>query len=137
MGNGDTLGNEEELRSSNGRFRLRLQEDGNLVLYCGVDDSNPVWASRTYNKGRPPYRLVVQADNRLCLYSGDNSCVWASGTFQAGTGKAWCELLDNGNFVLYDGDAKKNPLWCTATEGGVKAPEEYQGAGALWQNIHD
>ena len=54
------------------------------MLYCGVDDSNPVWTSRTYNKGRPPYRLVVQADNRLCLYSGDNNCVWASGTLKVG-----------------------------------------------------
>lgn len=43
MGNGDTLEVEEELRSTNGKFNLRMQEDGNLVLYC---ESEPIWATR-------------------------------------------------------------------------------------------
>ena len=85
--------------------------------------------SRTDSAGAPPYKLLMQEDNQLCVYDADMECVWCTGTWQAGSGKAWCELLDNGNFVLYDGDAKKNPLWCTETEGGERAPEEYHGEG--------
>ena len=43
MGNGDTLEMGEELRSDNDRFNLRMQEDGNLVLYC---EGTPIWATR-------------------------------------------------------------------------------------------
>ena len=126
MGNGDTLEMGEQLISTNRKFNLRMQDDGNLVLYC---EDTPIWATRTNQKGSPPYKLVMQEDNQLCINDGDNTCIWCTGTWKAGTGKAWCELLDNGNFFLYDGNAKKNPLWCTETEGGKRAPEEYHGEG--------
>ena len=43
MGNGDTLEMGEELRSTMGKFNLKMQEDGNLVLYC---EGTPIWATR-------------------------------------------------------------------------------------------
>ena len=46
MGNGDTLENGEELRSTNDKFHLKMQEDGNLVLYS---ESEPIWATRVAN----------------------------------------------------------------------------------------
>ena len=46
MGNGDTLENGEELRSTNDKFHLKMQEDGNLVLYS---ETEPIWATRVAN----------------------------------------------------------------------------------------
>ena len=43
MGNGDILECGEELRSDNDKFNLRMQDDGNLVLYC---EGVPIWATR-------------------------------------------------------------------------------------------
>jgi len=55
-----------------------MQEDGNLVLY-GLQ-GKPWWASETWKKGQPPYRLVMQNDANLVLYDNYNNPTWASNT---------------------------------------------------------
>ena len=116
----------KELRSRNGWFRLCMQDDGNLVLYSGTE---PIWSSRTHIKGQAPYRLTINEDNQLCIYDASGEVTWASGTSNKGAPGAWAKLRNNGNFVLYDGNGKMNPLWCTGTYGGRKALECYQGSG--------
>ena len=116
----------KELRSCNGWFRLCMQDDGNLVLYSGTE---PIWSSRTHIKGQPPYKLTANDDNQLCIYDASGEVTWASDTSNEGAPGAWAKLRNNGNFVLYDGNGKMNTLWCTATYGGRKALECYQGCG--------
>lgn len=58
-----------------------IQIDGNFVLY---DKNNyPYWATNTYNKGAGPYRLTMQKDRNLVLYSNYNNriaALWNSKT---------------------------------------------------------
>jgi LysM repeat protein len=58
-----------------GAARLKVQEDGNAVLY--TQDNAPVWASQTAGKGGD--KLVVQDDRNVVLYAGGTS-VWSTGT---------------------------------------------------------
>ena len=122
----DSLLSGQELRSRNGRFRLCMQDDGNLVLYSGT---HPIWSSRTHIKGQPPYRLVIQEDNQLCILDNFGEVTWASDTPNEGAPGARAKLGNNGNFILYDGNGKTSPLWCTGTDGGRKALESHQGSG--------
>lgn len=60
-------------------FQLKMQRDGNLVLY-GADDK-PIWASLTHgalNSGSRD-RLVLQDDRNLVVYRGRDAR-WASGS---------------------------------------------------------
>jgi len=47
-----------------------MQNDGNFVLYDGSHTA--IWASNTYQKGRPPYRLIMQDDRNLVIYDANN-----------------------------------------------------------------
>ena len=78
--------NGQMLRSSNGKFTLCMQEDGNLVVYR---DSSPIWASRTHNKGCKPFRLEMQKDNNLCIYDGTGERTWAALSYE--------QVLQNAN----------------------------------------
>jgi len=123
---GHTLGNLQELTSANGKFRLCMQDNGNLVLYSAQE---PIWSSRTQNKGQPPFRLIMQRDNQLCIYDGSGLPTWKSQTRAEGASGGCAKLRNSGSFVIYDGDGMSNPLWCTRTDGGVKASEVHQGSG--------
>ena len=88
---GGVLGDGQELKSINGEYTLRMQEDGNLVVYL---NSNPVlliWESRTDNVGSHPHRLELQQDNNLCIY-GRGKCTWSSQTSGLGKPGAWVTL---------------------------------------------
>jgi len=90
--------------SCDGRFELRMQGDGNLVLY---QDSAAIWASGTFGNfhmmhlqsdgnivitqlgtpvwstgthGNPGARLRIQNDGNLVLYSTAGAVLWQSGT---------------------------------------------------------
>ncbi|KIU16854.1 LysM peptidoglycan-binding domain-containing protein [Mycolicibacterium llatzerense] len=68
-----------------------------------------VGQSLTSNNGA--YRLVLQDDGNLVLYTGEQS-VWATGTNGQGVQRA--EVQDDGNFVLYTAD---KPVWASDTKG--------------------
>jgi hypothetical protein len=106
---GDTLQVDESLESPNGQFSLRLQEDGNLVLYS--QDSQPLWASGT--DGQDVSTATMQDDGNLVLYSSGGDAVWAANTF--GNDRAYLVLQDDGNLVIYS--AAGAPLWATNTSG--------------------
>ncbi len=91
----------ESLESPNGRFKLVLQADGNLVLY---DKDKALWSSGT--NGKDAKKLVMQNDGNLVLY-GPNGPVWASNT--SGNRGAYLVLQDDGNLVIY------KAVWSTGT----------------------
>ena len=115
--NGATLQQGQELKSPNGQFALKMQNDGNLVLYKHGRDA--IWSSGTYRKGGPPYKVVMQTDNNLVLYDGWSRALWSSGTHNGHHGLAVAILQDDGNFVVYgnhDSDGHgRNAKWSTNT----------------------
>lgn len=86
---------------------LRLQPDGNLVLYSNF--SNPVWNSgtSTITAGR----LIMQADGNLVLYKNDGTPAWHSNTY--GNPGARLEMQTDGNMVVYT--SGNTPVWASNT----------------------
>ena len=116
--NKEVLQNNQDVVSRNGRYHLRMQSDGNLVLY---QKDRPLWASNTKGKGVGPFRLVVQSDNNLVVYDNNAKVVWANNVYIGNDGQHWdkqgfASLKDDGNFVVYDG--ANELMWETATNGG-------------------
>jgi hypothetical protein len=62
---GESLGIDQKLTSSNGKYTLIMQGDGNLVLYA--ESNTPVWATRTQDSGA--VRASLQDDGNLVLYT--------------------------------------------------------------------
>jgi len=98
----------DQLVSNNGRVRLVMQGDGNLVLYR-TDDGRALWASNTAQS--PVNHTIMQGDGNLVAYSVDGHPYWATGT--KGHPGAWVVLQDDGNFVVYD--SANHPLWASNT----------------------
>ena len=59
-------------------YRLKMEDDGNLVLYDSTNKS--CWSSNSANKGQAPYSLKMQNDGNLVIYDNSSKAVWASGT---------------------------------------------------------
>ena len=95
-----------ELLSPNGRHRLVMQSDGNLVLYR--QSGAPKWATGT--DGRQIGAAYMQGDGNLVLYCAAGA-VWASGT--DGNAGAILVMQDDGNLVIYS--AGGAALWATGT----------------------
>ncbi len=105
---GEALHAGDYLESSDGRFRLIYQYDGNLVLYdtAGV----PLWASGT--DGTSTGAVAMQTDGNLVMYDAGSGPVWTSeGSY--GHPGAYLVLQMDGNLVIYDTDG--TPLWATNT----------------------
>ncbi|GAA1903787.1 hypothetical protein GCM10009716_12170 [Streptomyces sodiiphilus] len=91
--------------SGNGRAILRMQQDGNFVLY---KDGRPVWqAPNAWSRGNC---AVFQTDGNFVVYDGAGSPVWASGTWRRG---AYLAIQDDGNVVIYNSSGA--PVWATNT----------------------
>ena len=86
----------QTLVSTNRRYRLIYQSDGNLVLYDDVDRTAP-WASNTGGI-RAGYALL-QGDGNLVVYDAQGAGRWASNT--DGNANARLLLQNDGNLVLY------------------------------------
>ncbi|MCI4590389.1 hypothetical protein MOK15_15540 [Sphingobium sp. BYY-5] len=92
--------------SPDGRFKLAMQGDGNLVLYFG---SQALWvAPGTYGAGNQAY---FQNDGNFVVY-GPSGPLWAAGVNSPG---AELYLQDDGNLVIYS--LYGVPLWHTGTGG--------------------
>jgi peptidoglycan/xylan/chitin deacetylase (PgdA/CDA1 family) len=105
---GQQLSVGQSLYSRDGRYRLVLQGDGNLVIYS--PRNRAIWSTKTNGKGGN--RLVLQTDGNLVLYAG-NKPLWSSKTSR----KAVSSLVmqSDGNLVLYDTHSR--PLWASHTSG--------------------
>jgi LysM repeat protein len=120
---GESLGIDQKLTSSNGKYTLIMQGDGDLVLY--TESNTPVWATRTQGKGA--VRASLQEDGNLVLYTKEQDrwfhkdaavAVWASKT----SGKnVRLVLQDDRNLVIYTSDGRA--LWASGTAlAGAEAP---------------
>ena len=98
-----------DLVSRNGRFRLSLTPDGNLVLLVDATKKT-LWTSST--AGRGIVRAQMQGDGNFVLSSSD-APLWDTGT--PGHDGASLYLQDDGNLVIYATD--KSVLWASNTTG--------------------
>ncbi|GIG56352.1 putative mannose-specific lectin precursor [Longispora fulva] len=110
---GDSLGVEQKLTSNNGKHALRLQGDGNLVLYT---DADVAWSSGT--EGKNAVRAELQGDGNFVLYTSDNTAVWATGTSGSDT---TLTLRNDRELVLSGGDG--TVLWTSNTSNGEPLEE--------------
>ena len=86
-------------RSPNGRYRLALQTDGNLVLYddeVGVD----LWSTGT--EGTVVRQALMQTDGNFVIYDAGGAAIWSTGT--QGHQGARLAVQDDGNLVVYRAD---------------------------------
>jgi hypothetical protein len=115
-----TLGRGMFLKSSDGRFTLQMQTDGNLVLYS---PSAAVWASNTANMDY----VVFQGDGNLVGYRDGQSplAVWSSGTPNQG---ATSVILENWGRLAIKNSPGSN-VWTT------RLPDYSPSSG--WQALPD
>jgi hypothetical protein len=93
---GDKLLPGQSRVSSNGKYTLKMQTDGNLVLYD--QDSQVMWATNTNGN------LVIMADmqrNGNFLLTTVGPPAWQSKTKEEGS---YLSVTNNGNIVLYRPD---------------------------------
>ena len=105
---GEILELGQSVASSNGRFRLTLRNDGNLVLYR---DITVLWSSGTAGTGA--HRLVMGHDGDLALYRPipyGPEPVWRSGS--DGSAGAVLSVQDEGGAVIRLDDSPV--LWSAA-----------------------
>lgn len=72
---GERLYPGEYLMSTNEKYKLVMQGDGNMVIYS---PNRAIWSSQTNGKGSS--RLVMQNDGNLVIYKDGASWTWASWT---------------------------------------------------------
>ncbi|WP_051990014.1 hypothetical protein [Caulobacter sp. AP07] len=85
----------KSLQSTNGVYRLVLEDDGNLVQY---GQSGVVrWQSNT--SGKPSARLTMQSDGNLVVYGPVSQVYWHTAT--SGNAGSTLILQDDGNLVVY------------------------------------
>eukprot|EP01083_Nonionella_stella_P036360 99214_1 len=110
---GCALGPDQEMMSPNGFYRLKMQGDGNLVLYDGSNSS--IWASGTYGQQNCHFRM--QSDGNMVVYANHIYPVWSSNTCGAFEGmnrttpRARLVIQNDGNLVLY----KAKSVWASNT----------------------
>ena len=98
----------QSLASGDGRYKLIMQGDGNLVLYS---PNRALWSTGTH--GRTPGLFAMQGDGNLVLYGLDNKPYWASWTQNTGANALY--MQGDGNLVLYN--SQSVPIWHTRTFG--------------------
>lgn len=113
---GEVLNMEELLYSANKKFFLKVQDDGNLVVYQVLNDSkeHPIWSTNTQSSYVSNVTLNMQTDGNLVLEL-DSEAKWASQTqvsFDDKFGKTEykpikMELKNSGNLVLISATGKE------------------------------
>lgn len=108
---GAALTANQSLKSDNGKYRLTMQPDGNLVLYG--NGSQAVWDTGTWrvSSTHRPERAVLQADGNLMLFSRAGAPIWTTGK-KSGSGFR-LTLQDDRNLVMYRSD--NSAAWSTNT----------------------
>jgi exopolysaccharide biosynthesis protein len=99
--------------STNNRYKLTMQADGNLVLYRTVDNT-AVWNASTFGAGNYAY---MQTDGNLVVYNSAGTYIWTTWTGQ--NPGAFLDLQDDGNLVVYSPTG--TALWNTQTGNAVIA----------------
>jgi hypothetical protein len=128
LNSGVTLSANSSIASSNGKYTLVMQGDGNLVLYAFGNQA--VWDTGTWQLPveHRPDRAVMQPDGNLVLLTPGGVPVWATHT--EGNGGSRLVLGDDRNLVIYRSDG--NAVWSSNT---VYAPGAVVTISKLNENV--
>lgn len=102
---GDTLKPGDRLQSSNGRYYVAYQTDGNFALYTAAGKF--LWNTGTTG---PAGYASMQADGNFAIYTADGRFQWNTGTTIAGSRLV---LGDNGNLLILAPDGQQ--VWASNT----------------------
>ncbi len=97
--------------SSDKRYALLMQTDGNLVVYSAGYHS--IWGSGT--NGNSGAHLLLQNDGNMVIYSSSGNPLWGSNT--VGQNLAYLLIQTDGNLVAYT--TGNTPIWATNTSGKI------------------
>ncbi|HEV2778061.1 MAG TPA: CHAP domain-containing protein [Actinophytocola sp.] len=110
--------------SADGRYRLVMQGDGNLVEY---GPSGALWSTRT--AGHPGSWAVMQSDGNLVVYGPGGNPLWDSGTW--GNSGARVVVQNDSNVVMYA--ASGPPLYATwRTRGASRGYNAGVSGNCTW-----
>lgn len=104
----ETLRVGQSLRSENGKFEARMQEDGNLVIQ--KENKTVTWSTSVKKTGNSK-ELIMQQDGNLVLYV-DRQVAWASHTE---TSNANCLTLTNEGALQVKKD--ESVVWDSSKSG--------------------
>jgi len=108
------------VRSPNGKYRLKMQGDGNLVLYK-ISGNTAVWATGT-QAGCIGKTFRFQDDGNLVIYNDQEGACWNSQT--SGQQPDILRLRDDGILALMDGN---QVLWQSMTNTITVEATLYKG----------
>lgn len=100
---GSTMRSGQWLTSLNGRYRLYMQGDSNLVVYDMSNGQALWWTGASADNGQ----AIFQSDGNFVVYDGTGQAIW--NTVTHGNPGAFMVLQNDGNLVLYS--AAGAPLW--------------------------
>jgi pseudomonalisin len=100
---GQTLTSGQNITSPNGYFALKMQDDGNLVLYHLP--TTVMWTSCTQFRGGA--KASLQKDGDFIVSDANGNPVWHSGT--KGYIEDYLMLHDDGRLIIYA--ATGNSVW--------------------------
>lgn len=95
----------ESIIAPNGRYTLRMQWDGNLVIYS---QTRPIWGTAT--DGKSVSAVYMQGDGNLVMYDTSGRAIWSSKT--GGKGSSVLYMQGDGNLVTY---ASSGATWGSGT----------------------
>jgi hypothetical protein len=99
---GEQLTAGEQIRSSNQRYIVRYQEDGNAVLYdTSVNPYSAKWDSGTL--GVPPGKFRMQEDGNLVIYAADGQSFVLYSHDGASLKAVWDAWSDNARRAAHTG----------------------------------
>lgn len=113
---GDFLKPNQFLESRNGKFKLILQEDGDLVLYG--PENRQMWASDTKGKLNTILKHNTGSQGFYLLNTTDNTVSWQIAIGGKNDYGNVLVLQDDGNLVLYNlliHNKRGKPIWATNT----------------------
>jgi len=120
MASGSTRYEGSTLLSCDGSSSLKIQSDGNVVVYNG---GAAIWSTNTADnelnaaggpgQGVHPYHLTMQTDGNLVLYAANGRVMWASNTSSAQG--AVLRVQNDGNLVIYSAADCSTPLWASGS----------------------
>jgi GH25 family lysozyme M1 (1,4-beta-N-acetylmuramidase) len=101
---GEGLAAGESFKSCDGRLSLKMQTDGNLVLYLGP---MALWVTGT--GGTDGYAAVMQSDGNFVLYGSHSDALWATHT--NGHAGSTFHVETSGDLVVYEPD--DHAIWAS------------------------